>query len=74
MSDLIDIFFHCMTVLFCFLHKWPLADQVTMDILSELINKFVIINNKNNKQEGQSGPESLTCTMCTSLVKWKVMI
>ena len=26
------------------------------------------------KQEGHSGPESLTCTMCTSLVQWKVMI
>ena len=24
--------------------------------------------------EGHSGPESLTCTMCTSLVQWKVMI
>ena len=27
-----------------------------------------------HKQEGHSGPESLTCTMCTSLVQWKVMI
>ena len=25
-------------------------------------------------QEGHSGPESLTCTMYTSLVQWKVMI
>ena len=26
------------------------------------------------RQEGHSGPESLTCTMCTSLVQWKVKI
>ena len=28
---------------------------------------------RKKKQEGHSGPESLTCTMCTSLVQWKAM-
>ena len=38
--------------------------------INERVNKI----HGTDKQEGHSGPESLTCTMCTSLVQWKVMI